>query len=1351
MKTVDTAICILGAVLCATAHVQANTPKDPLPEEPVARSQTTGVPASMPAIDTNRYTVAADAQAVAIPLEGWEIGSLIPSQEPTNATYGIACSIVTGLVRGVSMPVMRLELARGDYPHGRQPVVVLRRPFNAEEWNTLTFTARTEVPEGIGRTIGDARAMWTGWDAGHFNRYFDDFGISCWDNRFPWVSLGVPSTFFRFHDRPGTRGADGYTDFTWDMRDEMQACNKGFVRDRATALCFSYDTRKIPAGKKVVISIAQPKFVKGVHLKVDEPGRWAAWTNFVANYRPDYSDSSKYLLPPEQGLLARPIRLVTDGVANCEIIPDFSDEIMVGKWFPNPSRWTIYLREERGKERAQMNFAARELRHWLKEITGADVPILLKPSDRRNVKIWLGAPRAKPHFAADLAYLAGDGTQAHDGYGVRARDGDIYIFGASPAGVMYGVYAFLENNTDIIWAFYGSYHKDDPYGTIFTRKPTLDAVWGDAVLKPAMAWRAVWTGYTGLRCGFNIMSGELGFQPAGGHMLSPQYYAGSEGSNLYNPVLDRNHPERLPYWSESNQLCCLADPAFLDHSSEYVPNVKTLKYTGRDCMIIAVDDNLGVCECDYCSAPITNKFGKVLTHDSDYLGYYNAWFYRYLDKLDARIQRQVPGFTTSTYAYFCAAPFPEINISRNIQPQLCTYVRKSQAQPLFAPVNQDWWKIYKDWIRHAPGMMDYDYWGLFHLMYPNAEAVKFDLMAKRDIGIISANTEGSCASGEHLASSQDRWVIARLMWNPDLEVEQLRRYFNRRAFREAAPWMDRFFGVMREAFLRHGHIHIDFEDNRLVADTIRNLGLEGEMQGYLDKALAAVRHPASRVNIEKTKADFTAYMTPSNGDWSYPSQQWEKSHPGLYPQAAETAAPDPAAVKEAQEEANTARKLYRGQDLLGAAAIWRARLAGNGLGSDMRAANANLAELARIVAGTEGLAGIEKLLAEQLDGLEADAEAAWIVHRSILPAMAEAGFTEQAFKLLDGICRDGRLVFWRWYNGIVNPRYQRDLAVAVITSAIKGRKGSLHPVQLIRMLRQYDGDERGHAIGVALEAREWENILGGCFAPAYQQFGAYGYISVLYNQWAGIDGARTPAEYTSDRLGKGVAWMRQAEVSLARTHANAVRNHERDPRSVAHAREAAAVAAELACLRAQLADDVARWHEALAVTVTEGSEHTIRKRAEMTLLRERWDSYTATERCARIRGWVADKFIRDEERGKAAEMYAREFATATSTNWTAWANAAVESVGAGNWSGHGYRADLKRDLRLDYLFKLADTMVAAGRKADAGALLERGAAAMGYTAAYDKPGKDGKPVEAWKTARMQSLDEKMTALGTRRR
>ena len=95
-------------------------------------------------------------------------------------------------------------------------------------------------------------------------------------------------------------------------------------------------------------------------------------------------------------------------------------------------------------------------------------------------------------------------------------------------------------------------------------------------------------------------------------------------------------------------------------------------------------------------------------------------------------------------------------------------------------------------------MMDYDYWGLFHLMYPNAER-RFDLMAKRDIGIISANTRVH-APAASISPRPNSWVIARLMWNPDLEVEQLRRYFNRRAFREAAPWMDRFFGVMREAF-----------------------------------------------------------------------------------------------------------------------------------------------------------------------------------------------------------------------------------------------------------------------------------------------------------------------------------------------------------------------------------------------------------------------------------------------------------------------------------------------------------------------------------------------------------------------
>ena len=83
-----------------------------------------------------------------------------------------------------------------------------------------------------------------------------------------------------------------------------------------------------------------------------------------------------------------------------------------------------------------------------------------------------------------------------------------------------------------------------------------------------------------------------------------------------------------------------------------------------------------------------------------------------------------PGFVTSTFAYMIAAPFPPIEVNKTIAPQLCTYVRKSQNEPIFAPANQHWWKIYQDWSRHTPQLLLYDYWGLGFVMKPRAEVTK---------------------------------------------------------------------------------------------------------------------------------------------------------------------------------------------------------------------------------------------------------------------------------------------------------------------------------------------------------------------------------------------------------------------------------------------------------------------------------------------------------------------------------------------------------------------------------------------------------------------------------------------------
>ncbi len=867
--------CLLGRFLAwGVMSVLAWLPSEACGQRPV--SVTSGELRLPPALSADRFVVSEPIEAVAVPLDGWKVEW--PERDPgslSDVASGIVVIETTDIVRGARLPVLRLELTKGSFT-GKHPVIELAWPFNAETHNILSFVAKVEVPETLKPVIRDSTQVYYGWPSGAFNRYFDDFGIAPDDGNFQWAASGVPTTHFRSHDYPATRGPDGYTDFVWDMKYEDHTGNKGFIRDRVRALRFHYDTRKIPEGEKVAITIALPKLVKGAHVIFDEPDRYAEWTDYVANLKPDYSDSSEELLPPKTGRIDKPIRITENGKARAEIIVDLSERIRVDNFFPK-EKMTLLLKESRGYEIPTARLAATELRRWIKTVTDAELPILLVPSKEKNAKIYLGAPYAKPYFADDLQKLASGGS--HDGYAIRVKDGSIYIFGASPAGTMFGVYAFVENNTDLIWAM-----MNDPAGTVYTKRPTLDIIWADTVSKPALAWRGCFAGEWARQNSMNVgKPNEGGFGVYGGHYLCPQYYDHCEGLNKYNPVLDRETGVRPQGWTEYRQLACLSDPTFLEHALESVPNVKLLKYSGRNHCVFGVDDNYGVCECPECQRPFTTAEGRIISPDTDYLAFYNAWFYRYLNKLDDAIQKEYPGFTTSTYAYFFANPYPIIPLNKTIAPQLCTYIRKSQNEPVFAPANQHWWKIYRDWTAHNPDLTMYCYWGLGFVMRPMAEVMKFDVMAQRDIDFLSNYSEGNGAT-EYIGVADERWCMARLLWNPDLDVDQLHRRFNRRAYREAAPWMDKFRGVIRENFYKRANRSIDFEESRELAPMIRDLGIEKELRTYLDEARKAVRHPSSKVLVEKAIADFNHYM---NGqyDWNWPSKEWDAVSGGATPLA----------------------------------------------------------------------------------------------------------------------------------------------------------------------------------------------------------------------------------------------------------------------------------------------------------------------------------------------------------------------------------------------------------------------------------------------------------------------------------
>ena len=134
-----------------------------------------------------------------------------------------------------------------------------------------------------------------------------------------------------------------------------------------------------------------------------------------------------------------------------------------------------------GSEPECVATAAKELQDAVLQITGIKIPVIsgwnaVNRKTGRN-KIVLG----KRAYADCEVLKKLSGT---DGFAVK-RDGDkLYVYGIEGKGTMNGVYALIENNTDLIWA---RPHRE--FGTVFSKRKDLEFLWGNAEkAQKALGW-----------------------------------------------------------------------------------------------------------------------------------------------------------------------------------------------------------------------------------------------------------------------------------------------------------------------------------------------------------------------------------------------------------------------------------------------------------------------------------------------------------------------------------------------------------------------------------------------------------------------------------------------------------------------------------------------------------------------------------------------------------------------------------------------------------------------------------------------------------------------------------------------
>jgi len=473
---------------------------------------------------------------------------------------------------------------------------------------------------------------------------------------------------------------------------------------------------------------------------------------------------------------------------------------------------------EHGAERETAQ-AYNELAAYLKKSTGKEF-VALSERDfdadaAQGPPIYVGRCRAvKRALGADLHRLD------RDAYMVAIEESHAMLAGPSPWATYWAVCQFLEDYVGVRWLIPGPLGEDVP------KHDSIVVPCGTHTYSPAILSR-LWSGagHGGVWSLRQRIHGRYRFHHNLLRIFPPEKYF--EDHPEYYPIHDGVRYQ--PGEEDHSWQPCMTDPGGVQVAAdaaraafEQNPDLESFSY--------GINDGHGYCECPNCKAndrPVPAWHG--FSGEKSYL--YYSWLNRVAENLEQDHSDKMLGCLAYSAVIL---PPPGLKLHRNIIPYL-TSNRADYWEPGFRAQDQfmlDWWSR----CTNQMGIYDYAYGMGFAIprIYNHLfqEAIQF-AVAHKVKGFYAEVYPNWGLDGHKL------YVMSRVLWDPNVDVDAITDEWNERMFREAAEPMKRYFARCERAWREQdtGPGHWAY---RLAADPkqfeIFPPEVVEECIGYLDQA-----------------------------------------------------------------------------------------------------------------------------------------------------------------------------------------------------------------------------------------------------------------------------------------------------------------------------------------------------------------------------------------------------------------------------------------------------------------------------------------------------------------------------------